>query len=152
MDVLNVLNSFMWSAGNIFLAYTAVVLILFLTTYLILFDPRATTGGKLIFQFMLSLAGVVFLVYIGIFIDPARGRSWNEIAVDVEPWRPAIRFFVYGFVAYSITSLSWLLVMRKWFPQKLKKASDRLLVVPRHTTEIPVVKSPTVDPKGPSGA
>lgn len=141
MDVLNVLNSWLWVIGNVALAYTSVMLVLFVTTYFILFDPRATTGGKLIFQFMLSLMGVLVLVFIGIYINPELGASWETVPPNVEWWRPIVRVVVYGFVAYSITSLAVLLVLRKWFPQKLKKASDYALVQPRHTGEIPIVKT-----------
>lgn len=136
---VDILNPAFWAIGNLFLAYTSVMLLLFVIVYFILFDPRATTGGKLIFQFMLSLGGVITLVFIGIYIDPSPDRSWNIIPITVEWWRPVFRLVIYGFVAYSISSLAALLVLRKWFPHKLKKASDLQLVQPRHTSEIPIV-------------
>jgi hypothetical protein len=154
MDVLNVLNSILWVASNVFLAYTSVVLIIFLVAYVIIFDPRATTGGKLIFQFMFSLACIVGLVFIGIFVDPASNSHWTYLPESVDPWRPILRFGVYGFTAYSITSLMVLLIMRKWFPHRLKKASDLVLVQPRHTSEIPIVKNLPIKAKtsmGPAG-
>lgn len=153
MDVLHVLNSWLWVVGNVLLGYTSVVLVLFVITYFVIFDPRATTGGRLIFQFMLSLAGVLILVFIGIYIDPSSNSSWFELNPDVEWWRPFVRAVVYGFVAYAITSLAVLLVLRKWFPHKLTKASDFALVQPRHTGEIPIVKHylPDVAPEGPQG-
>lgn len=151
MDVFNVLNSWLWVIGNVALAYTSVVLILFIVTYYIIFDPQATTGGRMIFQFMLSLAGVMILVFIGIFIDPSANSSWLELNHNVEWWRPSVRALVYVFVAYSITSLAVLLVMRKWYPHKLTKASDLELVRPRHTSEIPIIKNlVTSTPKGPT--
>lgn len=143
MDVLNVLNSIFWTIGNFALAYTSIALLVYLIVYFVIFDPWATTGGKLIFQFMVSLASVMALVFIGVYVDPPIGLLWFDLTPDVEWWRPALRLLIYGFVAYSITSLAWLLVMRKWFPHKLKKASDIILVEPRHTSEIPVVKPPT---------
>lgn len=136
---VDTLNPAFWAIGNLFLGYTSIVLMLFIVVYFVLFDPRATTGGKLIFQFMLSLGGVIALVFIGIFVDPSTDRSWDDLPAAVEWWRPLVRFVVYGFVAYSITSLAVLLVLRKWLPHKLKKASDLHLVHPRHTSEIPVV-------------
>ena len=145
MDVLNVLNPIFWTIGNLALAYTSIALIVYLIVYFVIFDPWATTGGKLIFQFMVSLASVMALVFIGVYVDPLTDRSWFDLSPDVEWWRPALRLFIYGFVAYSITSLAWLLVMRKWFPHKLKKASDIILVETRHTNEIPIVKPPTGD-------
>jgi hypothetical protein len=146
MDVLHVLNSVLWVLGNIALAYTSVVLLVFVVAYFIIFDPRATTGGRMIFQFMLSLTGILILVCIGIFIDPSANSSWLVLNPNVEWWRPSVRFLIYGFVAYSITSLVVLLVMRKWFPHKLTKASDYTLVQPRHTSEIPVIIRPLIPP------
>lgn len=142
MDVVNVLNSVMWVLGNLSLAYTSIALLAYLITYFIVFDPRATTGGKLIFQFMTSLVSVLALVFIGVYVDPPGDRSWFEVPSNIEVWRPALRLIVYGFVAYSVTSLAWLLVMRKWFPKRLKKASDIILIEPRRTTgDITIVKS-----------
>lgn len=140
MDVLNVLNTVLWVAGNVELAYTSVMLVVFVVAYFIIFDPRATTGGKLIFQFMLSLMGVLILVFIGIYIDPTDENAWMQMPMTVDWWRPSVRFVIYGFVAYSITQLFVLLVKRKWFPHKLKTASDLTLVQPRHTGEIRIVE------------
>ena len=112
MDVLNVLNSIFWTIGNLALAYTSIALLVYLIVYFFIFDPWATTGGKLIFQFMVSLVSVIALVFIGVYVDPPIGLSWFDLAPDVEWWRPALRLLIYGFVAYSITSLAWLLVMR----------------------------------------
>lgn len=140
-DGLRDINAALWLLGNLLLAYTSIVLVLFVVSYGFIFDPRATTGGKLIYQFMLSLAGVLVLVFVGIYVDPINNNSWMKLPDTVDWWRPALRLLVYGFVAYSITSLVVLLVMRKWFPHKLKKASDLELVHPRSdTAEIPVVR------------
>jgi len=139
MDILNVLNQILWVLGNVLLMYSSIALLVFLTAYLIIFDPRATTGGKLIFQFMLSLIAVMATVVIGIYIDPTANHSWLVLPDGVAVWRPALRFLVYGFVAYSITSLAILLVMRRWFPQRLKKASDMSLAQPRHTSAIDII-------------
>lgn len=140
-EVSNTVNGVAWVLGNVILAYTAFALIGFLIAYYTVFDPSATTGGKLIFRFMLSLAGVILLVFIGIFIDPSRDRQWFLYADEIEPWRPIFRLAIYGFVAFSISSLAWLLAVRKWWPHKVKKASDINLVKVRHTSEIPVIKA-----------
>lgn len=141
-DVVNAINTFAWVLGNVMLAYAAFVQIAFIIAYYTIFDPSATTGGRLIFRFMLSFTGVIVLVPIGIFIDPAVGRGWLQFPVDtVEWWHPLLRLAIYGFVAYSISSLAWLLAVRKWFPHKVKKASDINLIKVRHTAEIPVIKA-----------
>lgn len=139
MDILNVLNQILWVLGNVLLVYSSLALTIFLITYLILFDPKATTGGKLIFQFMLSLIAVMATVIIGIYIDPTANHSWLVLPDGVAWWRPGLRFLVYGFVGYSVTSLAVLLVMRKWFPHKLKKASDMTLAQPRHTAPVDII-------------
>lgn len=144
MDIINLINPIAWALSNVILAYTAIALVIFVIMYYALFDPKATTGGKLIFRFMLSLVKVIFLVFLGIFIDPAAGRSWSEIAPDVEWWRPLLRLTIYGYVGFTITSLAVLLIKRKWFPHTIKIApADGELVKVRHeTNEIPVVKRP----------
>lgn len=142
-EVTNAINAVAWVFGNVVLAYTAIALLAFLVAYYSIFDPSATTGGKLIFRFMLSLAGVIVLVFIGIFVDPSPDREWFIFPEDsVEWWRPILRLAIYGFVAYSISSLAWLLAVRKWWPHKVKKASDINLVKVRHTSEIPIVVLP----------
>lgn len=136
------INEVAWVVSNLALAYTCVVLVVFLVAYVIIFDPRATTGGQLIFRFMLSLVGVIVLSYIGVFVDPALDQSWFLYPGEelVETWRPITRLVVYVFVAFSITALSRLLILRKWFPHKVKKAGDLVLIKPRHTSEIQIVK------------
>lgn len=134
MDVLHVLSTVLWVAGNLLIAYTCLALIIFVISYFILFDPQATTAGRIIFQFMVSLLGVILLVYIGIFINPSNQTSWLELHPNVEWWRPTFRFVIYAFVAYSTTSLMTLLVLRKWYPHRLSKASDLHLINPRTGT------------------
>lgn len=141
-DTVDAINTVAWVLGSVVLAYTAFALIGFLVAYYTIFDPSATTGGRLIFRFMLSLAGVIVLVFVGIFVDPSPDQAWSRFPVEyVEWWRPLLRLSVYGFVAYSISSLAWLLAVRKWWPHKVKKASDINLVKIRHTNEIPVIKA-----------
>ena len=141
-NVVNAINTVAWVLGNVLLAYTAFALITFLLAYYTIFDPSATTGGRLIFRFMLSLAGVIVLVFIGIFVDPSPNLEWYVFPGEsIEWWRPLMRLAVYSFVAYSISSLAWLLAVRKWWPHKVKKASDINLVKVRHTSEIPVIKA-----------
>ncbi len=142
IDLVNAINTVAWVLGNVLIAYTAFALIIFLLAYYTIFDPSATTGGRLIFRFMVSLAGVIILVFVGIFVDPYPNRDWSNFPVEsVERWRPLMRLAIYGFVAYSISSLAWLLAVRKWWPHKVKKASDINLVKVRHTNEIPVIKA-----------
>jgi hypothetical protein len=139
MDWLHFINNFAWVAGNILVAYTAFAIVVFVIGYYVLFDPRATTAGKFIFRFMLSLVGVIILVFIGTYVDPSPNRDWSFLPPDVKSWRPILRFLIYGYVAFTITSLAVLLAIRKWRPNKVKSAQDRDLVELRHTKEIPVI-------------
>lgn len=138
---IEVINPIVWVLANVILAYTAVVLVVFVFMYYALFDPKATTGGQFIFRFMVSLVGVVGLVFLGIFIDPAPDREWFTYTADyVDAWRPAFRLIIYGYVAFTATALSVLLIKRKWFPHMLRIAPSQELVKPCHeTSEIPVV-------------
>jgi hypothetical protein len=141
MDSITAINTFLWVIGNLTLGYIAFALIIFVIGYFILFNPKATTGGKLIYRFFLSLVGIVGLVFIGIFIDPVKDNGWRFLPQDIEWWRPLLRVSVYGFVAYTITSLAVLLGIRKWKPHLIKSKATRDLVKVRNdTTEIPVVK------------
>lgn len=127
-------NSIAWVVSNILVAYIAAVLIIFVVGYFSLFDPRATTGGRFIFRFALSLIGVIGLVFISLFIDPRLGAMWYMYPGDVLLWRPSVRLIAYAYVAYTITGLAVLLVVRKWFPHKLRTAADRELVKDRRNS------------------
>ena len=133
---LESINPFLWIVSNLALIYIGIALILFVVAYQVFFDPKATTGGKMIFRFALSLSLVVSVIYIGIFVDPR-----HEYPGDTVWWRPAARLAAYGYVAYTITALIWFLWKRKFRPEKLDTAPDKLLVKPRHdTAEVPTIK------------
>lgn len=143
MEDFITINTFAYVLSNILIAYIAGAVVVFVILYYIWFDPRATTAGKFIFRFFLSLVGIIGLVFVGVFVDPAGNRSWTSLPPDVEFWRPILRLIVYGYVAFTITSLAVILVLRKWRPNSLKTSQDKDLVVPRHpTTEVPVIQHP----------
>ena len=105
------------------------------------FDPKATTGGTMIFRFAWSLSLVVAVAFIGIFLDPRHEIPWHKYPGDVLWWRPFVRMAAYSYVAYSVSALIWFLCKRKFRPEKLRTAPDRLLVKPRHDTAvIPTIK------------
>ena len=138
--LLDVINPIAWVTGNVLIAYDAIIILIFVIGYIIIYDPSTTTAGKLIFRFFVSLMGLIILVFIGTYIDPAADRIWLELPNDVDGWRPVFRTIVYGYIGYSVTSLAVLLVIRKWWPDKVNTAPD--LVKPRHeTNEIPIVKN-----------
>ena len=132
--VVNAINTFAWVGSNVILAYIMLVVVIFVVLYRILFKVNATTGGKLIFRFMLSLVGIVGLIALGTFIDPAAGREWWNYPDDVAIWRPIVRLAIYSYVATTITSLAVFLVIRRFFPHKVKKAEDYDFVLPRAST------------------
>lgn len=133
------INALAWVLGNILVAYTAVAIVVFVIGYYVLFDPGATTAGKFVFRFMLSLVGVILLVYIGTYMDPQPNRTWDTLPSDVATWRPILRLVVYSYVAFTITSLAVLLWVRKWRPEKVKSLPDKQLLKVR-TSDIPVIK------------
>lgn len=146
MDLINAINPVAWVLANIILAYTALALLVFVIMYYALFNPKATTGGKLIFRFMLSLIGVIGLLYVGIFVDPAPDRDWFSYPIEVEWWGPVIRLVIHGYVAFTATSLAVLLVKRKWFPHNLRVAPTQELIKVRHeTSEIPILGTRSED-------
>ena len=129
---LDGINSIIWVASNLLVLYIGIALIVFVVGYYVLFDTKATTVGRFVFRFALSLIGVIALVYIGLFINPKAGQAWFTYSIDTVWWRPALRLIVYGYVAYSVTALAVLLGIRKWAPQRLRTALDRAIVKPRH--------------------
>lgn len=128
---LDSFNSIAWVTANVTLLYIGVVLAVFVVAYYILFDPHATTGGKLIFRFAVSLLGVIALVIVGTYVNPPSERTWFTYPGDAVWWRPSVRLVVYGYVAYTITSLTVYLGIRKFRPDRLKTAKDYDLVIPR---------------------
>ena len=141
VDFLEWINPIFWVIANLALIYIGVLLLAFTVLYPTLFDPSATTGGKMIFRFVLSLSMVVALIVVGVFIDPRHDISWYAYPGDTIWWRPTIRLAVYTYISYTITSLVIFLWKRKFYPQKLKRAPDKELVKPRHdTAEVPTIK------------
>ena len=141
VEFLEWLNPTLWVIVNLALIYIGVLLLAFTILYPTLFEPSATTGGKMIFRFVLSLSMVVALIVVGIFIDPRHDIPWYEYPGDTIWWRPTIRLAAYTYVSYTITSLVIFLWKRKFYPQKLKRAPDKELVKPRHdTSEVPTIK------------
>lgn len=122
------INTGAWIASNILVGYISLLLLVFVIFYFIVFDPRATTAGKNIFRFITSLVGVMGLVFIGSYIDPQPGRGLFEFPGDVIWWRPLVRLGVYGYVGYAVTSLLVVLIIRKWWPNKLRTAMDLQLL------------------------
>lgn len=141
MEIFELFNPIAWIVANCILAYISFSLLLFVIMYYVLFDPKATTGGKFIFRFMVSLVGMTGIIFLGIYVDPAPAREWFLYPEGILWWRPALRLFVYGYVAFTITSLASLLVKRKWFPRSIDTAPSSLEVKVRHeTSDIPIVK------------
>lgn len=143
MSLFPEINQAVWLLGNLALIYAGVGVLIFVLAYYILFDPKSTTAGKLVFRFFVSLLGLLFLVIIGIFIDHPPSRPWWALGENVAPWRPPLRALVYVYISYSITSLAVLLVRRKWWPSTVKTSEIEPEVMPSPrfpTTEIPITK------------
>lgn len=135
------INTLAYVIANLLVIYISIGVVAFVIGYYVLFDPSATTAGKMIFRFFLSLVGIIGLVFIGTFINPVGDTSWDTLPLGIEPWRPILRLLIYGYVAFTITSLAVLLWLRKYRPNRIKSAPDRILVKVRHdTSELPIVK------------
>lgn len=134
-DLIFAINSFSWIAGNVLVAYITFAIVAFVIAYYFLFDPKSTTAGQLILRFMFSLVGVVGLIFVGTYVNPAPDRSWDSLPEDIVTWRPLIRFAIYGYVTYTVTSLGVLLWVRKFRPWRLKTAPGADLVKLRHTKD-----------------
>jgi hypothetical protein len=117
-------NTVAWVSTNLLIAYIAVMLVVFVTGYYVLFNPKVTTAGRYIFRFFISLIAVIGLVFISLFVDPIANNTWSMYPQDTAFWRPTVRLVGYAYVAFTITSLAILLIVRKWHPHKLRTASD----------------------------
>jgi hypothetical protein len=135
------INSLMMVAGRILVGYISFAIVVFVIAYYILFDPRATTAGKFIFRFMLSLVGVILLSFVGTFISPATsGYNRSIPPPDVFSWITLLRIIVYGYVAFAITSLAVLLAIYRWWPTRIKN-KNLAFVEPRSTKDIPIIRN-----------
>lgn len=124
-------NTVAWVFTNVLVAYIAIMLVVFVLGYYILFNPKVTTAGRYIFRFFISLIAVIGLVFVSLFIDPRSNYMWFEYPQDTAFWRPTLRLAGYLYVAFSITSLAVLLIVRKWYPHKLRTSKDHDLVQTR---------------------
>lgn len=138
MDV-EFINNLMLLTGRILVGYISFAIVVFVIAYYILFDPSATTAGKFVFRFMLSLVGVIMLSFVGTFVNPSTSGYYRSIPPpDVFSWMTLLRIIVYGYVAFAITSLAVILAAYRWWPHKIKvKSFD--FVEPRNTKDIPIV-------------
>lgn len=137
---MDVVTSILLIGTSLLMLYVTLALIVFVVGYYIFFDPKATTAGRMLFRFMVSLTGVFVLTIVNSFVFPlvyneARGPTiWSTL------WF-LLSFAIIAYVAFTITTLFVSLVLRKWFPQRVKKRSDLNLLQPRHdTTDIPIIK------------
>lgn len=138
--MLELINPGLWFIANLLVGYITIVVMSFTLAYYFMFDPNATTGGKLIFRFFVSLDGLVLLASVRVFLDPIPDRNWWEIPEHIDVFRPLVLCVIYGYVAFTITSLSVFLVIRKLAPHKVRKANDQpLLKVRSDTSEITTI-------------
>lgn len=127
-DWLIEINTVLWIVSNVLVGYIAMASVLFVVGYLILFDPLTTTAGKIVFRLMISLAGVMVLVVIGVFLDNRPDQDWLTFQGDTLWWRPGVRLIIYGYMAYAATTLLNFLIVIKWFPSRLKTPRDKELI------------------------
>lgn len=113
-EILNAANPVIWTITNFLIAYVVVMLIAFVGMYAFFFNPKSTMAGKFIFRLAFSLIGVIGIAFTSVFIDPHGGTEWFKFPGDVAEWRPLFRMFGYGYTAYAVTGLVWLLAVRRW--------------------------------------
>lgn len=107
-----------WVLGNLVALGIFFSAAVFAVLYPILYNIRVTTVGPHIWRAILSVAGFGFLVVIGLFVDSR--VDWWQMPEDVAWWRPLLRLVIYGLIAYSFTSLSVVLIVRRFWPHRLK--------------------------------
>lgn len=135
-DWLTEINAVLWVSSNVLVGYITLAVYVFIIGYYALFNPRATTAGRLLFNLLVSLAFVMTLVFIGVFIDNRPDEDWLSFRGDTLWWRPSLRIMGYGFLAYAVTALIVFLAKVKWFPHLLKTSRDKELIRLRHERAI----------------
>lgn len=127
-DWLTEINAIFWVSSNALVGYITFATYIFLVAYYIMFNPRATTAGRLLFRLLFALGGVMTLVFIGVFIDNRPDEDWLTFPGDTIWWRPVLRIFGYAFLACAVTALIKFMITVKWFPHKLKTPRDKELI------------------------
>lgn len=135
-DWLTEINAVLLVSSNVLVGYITLAVYVFIIGYYALFNPRATTAGRLLFNLLVSLAFVMTLVFIGVFIDNRPDEDWLSFRGDTLWWRPSLRIMGYGFLAYTVTALIVFLVKVKWFPHLLKTPRDEELIRLSHERAI----------------
>lgn len=111
----------LWVLGNLVVLSVFLSASLFAILYPIFWDWRHwTTAGTRIWRAILSVAGLGLLIVIGLFLDGS--VEWWQMPSNVSGWRVLLRLVVYGLIAYSFADLVKTLVIRKFWPERLKTA------------------------------
>ena len=127
-DWLNEINTIFWVSSNALVGYITIALYVFLVAYFVMFNPRKTTAGRLLFRLLFALGGVMTLVFVSVFIDNRPDEDWLTFPGDTLWWRPTLRIFGYLFLAYAVTALISFMVKVRWFPHRLKTPRDKELL------------------------
>ena len=128
MDALAVYNTIAWVTSNILVLTIFVSATAFVILYPLFFRFEATTAGILIWRAVLSFALIAALSVIGLFVD---GRvDWWVLPIDVAWWRPTVRLVVFGFIAYTFGSLVGLVIVRRFWPSRVKIHPEGWVPVP----------------------
>ncbi|AWN03252.1 hypothetical protein PBI_CAMILLE_5 [Microbacterium phage Camille] len=127
---MEVITDVLWIVDNLLANVASFGIITAAIAYYTLFDPRATTAGRMVFRFMVSLAGVIALSLVAEAFGATKDTTW---------W-VALAMIVYGYLVYTIIALLTFMVIRKWKPSRVKKKADLNLMKPRtDTTEIKTI-------------
>lgn len=127
-DWLITINTIFWVSSNALVGYITAAVYVFLVAYYVMFNPQATTAGRLLFRLLFALGGVMTLVFVGVFVDNRPDEDWLTFPGDTLWWRPTLRILGYAFLAYAVTALISFMVKVRWFPHKLKTPRDKELL------------------------
>lgn len=135
---LHFINIIAWQVSNGLITYISIALVIFVVGYYVLFDPKATTVGRYLFRFVLSLVLVIGLSIVTLYFGPS---SQNRVP-GFEPddafwWLQILRLIVFSYVAYTVTGLAFLLGIRKFRPDLIKTMADHVMVQPRRSNTGP---------------
>lgn len=99
--------------GDILLVFVFVLAAAFTVVYVVLFNPRKTTGGWLIWQAIFSVACLGLVAMVAFYAPDA----W---------WRPGVRVIVCGLAAYNFARLVIHLLRRRFAPSTLGDVDGRV--------------------------
>lgn len=123
-------NEIVWVIGNFGGLFTFISAFLFAAFYALVFNPWLTDAGSRVWWAFVAIAAYGANTVLGVFVD---GRtSPFVLPQDVAWWRPSVRLIILLFVLTAFARLVQFVILRRYFPNRVKTAPDEHTLELRH--------------------